>query len=210
MAINQQKYLPMIAGFFTLLSFSCTKKHTVCPKEGYEYINTTSLCWYSPASDSIAIGSIITLEASVPKTFIDDVTNTTINNTTSYIECPFGVGMLYPLFAASIDSFELTAQIGKIIKDTVHLSSGQLKGVRTIRWDGNAPDSFRMKITIKALARGIYSFSLGQQGYRDSDCALYKYFLKVGNADQHLNYWMQYLGNVSDGVRYFTYCIKIY
>ena len=60
------------------------------------------------------------------------------------------------------------------------------------------------------LARGIYSLALKQQSAKDHDCALYKYFLRPANANQHLNYWMDYIGNVSDQVAFFTYCIKVY
>jgi len=193
-----------------LLSFHCTKGKGMCPKEGYEYVNTTSRCWYTPSIDSIHVGGIITLEASVPKTFVDEQTNTTVVNTASIIDGPLGIGMLYPSFQAAADSFELTAQVGKIIKDTTNFSEGSLKGFRTIEWDGNSIDSFKIKISIKPLAKGIYSVALKQQAYKDSDCALYKYFLKVGNTDQHLNYWLDATGNISDEVKDFAYCFKVY
>jgi hypothetical protein len=162
-----------------VLFYSCTKKYSGCPKEGYEYINTTSHCWYSPGTDSIPLGSSLTLEASVPRTFVDDNTNAIVTNTSSIINGPFGVVMIYPTYQAAVDSFELTAQIGKVIKDTVNFSEGSLKGFRTIEWNGSSIDSFKMKITIKALAKGIYAFGLNQQGYKDKDCALYKYFLRL-------------------------------
>lgn len=182
----------------------------MCPKEGYEYLNTTSYCWYSPGTDSIPIGGIITLEASVLKAFVDETTNTQVKNTSPIISGPLGVGMLYPSFQAAADSFELTAQIGKIIKDTINFSAGILKGFRTVEWDGSSTDSFKIKIKIKPLARGIYSIALKEQGYKDSDCARYKYFLKVGNTDQHLNYWLNATGNISDEVQYYAYCFKVY
>jgi hypothetical protein len=150
------------------------------------------------------------LEASVPKTFSDEVTNTRVTNKSLIINGPLGIGMIHPTFQAAADSFEINAQIGKVIKDTINFSAGILKGFRTIEWDGSSIDSFKIKLSIKTLARGIYSFALKQQGYKDNDCALYKYFLKVGNSDQHLNYWLEATGNISDEVRFYSYCFKVY
>jgi hypothetical protein len=209
MDIKFLKIILVIAGFL-LLSLHCRKRNLSCPKEGYEYINTTAHCWYTPGLDSIPVGGIITLEASIPKTFVDELGNTTVNNTASIVEGPLGVGMIYPTYQATADSFELVAQIGKVAKDTAHFSEGILKGFRTIQWDGTAIDSFKMKITIKALAKGIYCLALKQQSAKDKDCALYKYFLKPGNTNQHLNYWMDVFGNVSDQVSFFSYCFKVY
>ena len=94
--------------------------------------------------------------------------------------------MIYPMYQAAVDSFGLKARIGQVIKDTMQFPEGQLKGFRTIRWDGNSIDSFRIKISIKAVAKGIYAFALGQQSAKNTDCALYKYFLRPGNPDPHL------------------------
>lgn len=118
--------------------------------------------------------------------------------------------MITPLYQAAVDSFQLTAEVEKIIKDTINFSIGQLKGFRTMEWDGSSIDSFKIRIKINPIAKGIYAFSMGQQAYPDKDCALYKYFLKPGNSNQHLNYWLHAFLNVSDGVAFFTYCFKVY
>jgi hypothetical protein len=178
-----------------LLLPHCNKKVNVgCPKEGYEYSNTSFLCWYSPILDSIRVGSSLILEASIPRAFIDENTRATVTNTSNIVSGPLGIGMIYPIYQAAVDSFELTAEIGKVI----------------IQWDASPIDSFKIKISIKALAKGIYGIALKQQTGKDKDCALYKYFLKPGNLNQHLNYWMDTFGNVSDGVAFFTYCFKVY
>ena len=201
----------LAAGFLSLLSVTCSKRiDSGCKKMGYEYVHTQSLCWYSPVQDSLVIGSTIILTASVPRTFIDENTRSTVTNLSAVINGPLHVLMISPSYQAAVDSFELTAEVGKIIKDTVHFSIGQLKGFRTLEWDGSAIDSFRIRIKINPIAKGIYAFSLGQQAYVDKDCALYKYFLKPGNSNQHLNYWMNVFGNVSDQVAFFTYCFKVY
>ncbi|HKC35175.1 MAG TPA: hypothetical protein VKB95_03900 [Chitinophagaceae bacterium] len=195
---------------FALLLPRCNKDNVGCPKQGYEYIHENSFCYYMPASDSIQVGDTITLEASLPKTFIDEKTNKTVTNTASEIEGPLGIGMIYPTYQAAVDSFELIAHTGKIIKDTQQFSEGMLKGFRTIQWDASPIDSFKIKISIRALAKGTYAFALKQQTAKDKDCALYKYFLSPGNTNQHLNYWIDVFGNASDIVAFYTYCIKIY
>ena len=205
---NSNKYLLAAAVVITLVQ--CRKPETSCPKMGYEYINSTCHCWYSPVDDSVPVGTAIFLEASVPKVFIDENSNVTVQNTSAIVNGPLGVGMISPIYQAAVDSFEITAQVGKVIKDTANFTVGQLKGFRTIEWDGTPTDSFKLKIKIRPLAKGIFSFTLKQQSSEDKDCALYKYFLSPGNANQHLNYWMDAFGNASDLVTFFTYCVKVY
>jgi hypothetical protein len=67
------------------------------------------------------------------------------------------------------------------------------------------------KLEVKEASSENVTFGVNTtQGYKDNDCALYKYFLKVGNSDQHLNYWLTASGNISDEVRYYSCCFKIY
>jgi hypothetical protein len=204
------RYLIVMMAAVALLSSRCIKKYQGCPKEGYEYVNSTLRSWYSPGTDSIALGESIILEASAPRSFIDENTYASVKNTSSIIHGPLGISMLYPVYQPAVDSFELIAQVGKAIKDSVNFSSGALEGFRTIEWDGSSVDSFKIRIEIRSLARGIYALALDEQGYKDADCARYKYFPKVGNADQHLDYWLSATGNLSDEVRYYTYCVKVY
>ena len=209
MGIKFQKINVVIAGFI-LLSLHCIKKSQLCPKEGYEYVNSTARAWYSPEIDSIPVGELITLVASAPRSFIDENTGTPVENTCPIINGPLSIAMIFPLYQPAADSFEVTARIGKVIKDTVHFTEGMLKGFRTVEWDGSSVDSFNLEIKIRPLAKGIYALALGQQGYKDTQCARYKYFLEVGNANQHLDFWLAALGNLGDDVRYFTYCFKVY
>jgi len=209
MVIRVFKTSSVIAGV-ALLLLCCNKPRNPCSKQGFEYSNSTFRCWYSPSIDSLPIGSILYMEASVPRTFINENTRATVTNTSSIIEGPLHVFMISPLYQAAVDSFELTAEVGKVFKDTINLSPGQLKQVRTIQWDASSIDSFKIRMRIKSIGKGIYAFSLGQQSSIDKDCALYKYFLKPGNTNQHLNYWMDAFGNVSDGVAFYTYCFKVY
>jgi len=203
------KTYSVIAGCVLLL-FACEKSKDPCSKRGYEYSNSAFRCWYNPSADSVSLGSVIILDASVPKSFIDDYTHTMVTNTSSLINGPLGVAMISPIYQAAIDSFDIIGEVGKVVKDTINLSTGQLKGVRTIEWDGRTIDSFKIRIKIKPLAKGIYAFSLGQQASLDKDCALYKYFLSPGNSNQHLNYWKETFGNVSSQVAFSTYCFKVY
>ena len=209
MGIKILKIWLVIAGG-ALLLLSCQKTPNSCSKQGYEYSNSTFHCWYTPPIDSVPVGSNLFIEASVPRTFVDENTTSIVTNSSSIISGPLHVLMISPSYQAAVDSFELTAELGKIIKDTINFSVGQLKEFRTMEWDGSSTDSFKIRIKIIPVAKGIYAFSLGQQAYTDKDCALYKYFLRPGNSNQHLNYWMDAFGNVSDGVAFFTYCIKAY
>ena len=181
-----------------------------CPKMGYEYVHSASQCFYFPDSDSIPLGDSLILSASAPKKFTDANSRQLVNNSSSIIEGPLHIVMLHPMKRPAADDFQLTGQIGRITKDTINFSAGALKGFRTIEWNGNNPDSFKIKLVLKPLSKGVYSFALGQQGYRDPDCALYKYFLKVG-VEQHLHYLAEYNnGYIDDYARDLGYCFKVY
>jgi len=181
-----------------------------CTKDGYEYLNTTSTCSYQPNLDSIPVGASIKLKASVPKNFVDETSNLPVNNSCEVIEGPLHLVMIGPDAHGAADNFDLVAEVGKVIKDTVHASQALLQGFRTIRWDGTSADSFRVSVMIKPKLPGTYEVALGQQAYRDADCALYKYFLGV-NSDQHLYYIEQFTnGYVGDYERSFAYCFKVY
>jgi hypothetical protein len=189
----------------------CTKSERLCAKKGVEYINTDNRCYYSPAADSLPLGESLILTAAVPKTFFDTERNHTTTNSQADIVGSIGIVRLSPDIKGAMNEMILIAEKGKIIKDSVQFTSGQLEANRTTVFTGNSTDSFRMRLIIKPLNRGIYAIALGSQGTHDVDCAGYKYFLNVGNTDQHLNYILQVTnGYLSDYERNYAYCIKIY
>jgi hypothetical protein len=189
----------------------CTKSERLCAKKGVEYMNTDNRCYYSPAADSLPLGESLILTAAVPKTFFDTERNHITTNSQADIVGSIGIVRLSPDIKGAMNEMILTAEKGKIIKDSVQFTSGQLEANRTTVFTGNSTDSFRMKLIIKPLNRGIYAIALGSQGTHDVDCAGYKYFLNVGNTDQHLNYILQVTnGYLSDYERNYAYCIKIY
>lgn len=197
--------------FFFFLLLCCTKKKEDCTKMGYEYVTSSSKCWFSPTNDSIPLNSTIYIEAALPKFFVDENSNTTVSNTDGNVEGPLQIIMLSPLKEGAIENFEITPRIGSLFKDSLHASNSQLKSFRTIIWNNQKRDSFVMKLELKPLSKGVYGISIGQQSNRDKDCALYKYFLKIGNADQHLNYLALYNnGYISDYERNYAYCFKVY
>jgi hypothetical protein len=209
-------FLKIVKSFTVILlcfvtGFFCTKSEPMCAKKGVEYINTDNRCYYSPAADSLPLGESLILTAAVPKTFFDTERNHITTNSQKEIVGSIGIVRLFPDIKGAMPEMILTAEKGKIIKDSVQFTSGQLEANRTTVFTGNSPDSFRMKLIIKPLNRGIYAIALGSQGTHDVDCAGYKYFLNVGNADQHLNYILQVTnGYLTDYERNYAYCIKIY
>ena len=210
MVIKFSTMTGVIVGFLILLSLNCKKRNETCPKMGYEYVTSSSKCWYSPTNDSIPLNSIIYIEAALPKIFADENSNVTVSNTDGKVEGPLQIIMLSPLKDGAIENFEITPKVGSVFKDSLHASNSQLKSFRTIIWD-NQRDSFVMKLELKPINKGVYGISIGQQSNRDKDCALYKYFLKIGNADQHLNYLALYNnGYISDYERNYAYCFKVY
>jgi len=215
MVTNIMKYCHLvIISLAILLNPSCKKHPPSCAKLGLEFTYTKPGVIYSPGSDSIPLGSDITLEASAPITFFDDSKqyNVTINseNILGPITASKATGNVTVPTAYAIDDLVLTATIGKIIKDTVQFTTEQLKGARTVYWQKDL-DSFRLKISIKPNIRGVFFIGLGQQGNRDTDCALYKYFLRVKNYDQHLYFLSQlYGGYLDDNSRNYAYCFKVY
>lgn len=199
-----------LAVLLLVLFFSCEKPKTECIGKGTEYFHSSALWRYSPEVDSVPIGGTITFEAAVPKTFRDELSQQIVTNASDFVAGSIGAAMIYPEYKACIDSFELSADIGKIYKDTTNLTTGQLLGVRALLWNGNSSDSFRVKLIIKPLARGVYCISIGKQSAIDKNCALYRYNLKPGNRNQNLNYWASYLSPPSISVHESTFCLKVY
>lgn len=181
---------------------------------GYEYSYLKFGTAYSPLNDSIPLGSEITLEASAPKVFYDDEKQLSVALNESLISGPLTIKKVsndqnVPIIGA-IDDIEFTSIIGQIIKDSTQFSQGQLKIFRTAHFSSIA-DSFKLKTRIKPKVTGVYFIGLGQQSNRDADCALYKYFLKIKNSDQHLNYLAQFNnGFVTKNDSDYAYCIKVY
>lgn len=179
---------------------------------GYEYIYSKPGVKYSPGIDSFTLGNQITLEASVPITFFEEEKryNVTLNET--QILGPFAAqkatgNSTIPRIGA-IEDLELIPQTGSLLKDTIQFSEGQLKGFRTAYWISDL-DSFRLKLVIKPKIKGIFFIGLSQQGNRDKDCALYKYFVKVKDQDQHL-YLLEQADGISNIQNEYTYCFKVY
>ena len=195
-----------------LLYFNCSKPLDTCPKMGYEYVYSKPGVSYSPGIDSFALGSQITLLASVPKTFFEEEKRYNVTLNENEILGPFSVQKatndpIIPRIGA-IDDLELIAITGSLVKDTIQFSQGILKGFRTVHWV-NLSDSFKLKFIIKPKIKGIFFVGLGQQGNRDADCALYKYFVKVKGQDQHL-YLLEQVDGTSNIQNDYTYCFKVY
>src|SRR4249919_3745587 len=121
--------IQLVCCFLAVLVYSCVKKYSGCPKEGYEYINTTSPCWYSPI-DSVTLSDSIVLAATAPKAFVDEASNTKVYNKSSTLEGPLHVVMLYPVNQEAVENFRIVGEIGKAVKDSINFSENALKGFR--------------------------------------------------------------------------------
>lgn len=197
-----------MAGIILLL-LSC-KKPYICPKEGFIYTHTASNISYGPVEDSIPLGNKIVLKASVPRLFTDEVSNTIVNNNCPIIRGPVYLRKLGNFSEPAADKFLIHSEVGNLYKDSTQFTEGQLKGFRTVQWDGTNADSFHVKMVFEPLEKGIYLIALGQQSYKDEDCALYKYFLKVGH-NQHLDLLTQFTnGYLAPHDRDYAYCFKVY
>lgn len=205
------KYLVLLI-FSVAIGITCKKHPTECLMFGYEFTYSKPGVTYSPSVDSFPIGSQITLEASVPKTFFEEDKRHNVTLNQDEIHGPFGVqkatgNSVTPILGA-IDDVELIPLLGRIFKDTVHFSEGILKGFRTCYWISDL-DSFKLKFIIKPKIKGIFFVSLGRQGNRDPKCAVYKYFVKVKEQDQHL-YLLEQVDGTSNIQNEYTYCFKVY
>ena len=195
-----------------VIGLSCKKQPQSCSMFGYEFTNSKPGVFYYPGVDSFSLGNQITLEASVPKTFFEEEKRYNVTLNENEILGPFSVQKatndpIIPRIGA-IDDLELIAITGSLVKDTIQFSQGILKGFRTVHWV-NLSDSFKLKFIIKPKIKGIFFVGLGQQGNRDADCALYKYFVKVKGQDQHL-YLLEQVDGTSNIQNDYTYCFKVY
>jgi hypothetical protein len=180
---------------------------------GYEYTYARPGVSYYPLSDSIRLGDGLTLYASAPKSFFDSSYKINVAVPGS-IYGPLGISKMetspYYRFAGAIDDMDLTPVIGTVKKDSL-LTSEQLKMTRLAFWDTSSADSLVFKLNIIPRIRGTFFINLQQQSFRDKDCALFKYFLRVKNNDQHF-YLMTPVtnGEISENAANYTYCFKVY
>lgn len=193
------------------LGFKCTKKEINCPRFGYEFTYNKPGVNYSPNFDSILLGEHIILEASAPKSFFDEEKGYSVFLSENTIFGPLAINKLtnnpaIPKIGA-IDSVELLALGGSLKKDTIQFSEGQLKGFRTAYWTSET-DSFKLVIKVKPKNKGTFIIALNQQSNRDTDCALYKYFFKIKNPNQHLYLIESLYGYIPIDER--AYCFKVY
>lgn len=198
-----------------LTGITCVKPPKTCSKFGYEYSYTKPSVNYQPGLDSIPLGTSLTLEANAPKNFFDEEKHYDVSLHENTIFGPLGIikatNNVDVWFTGAIEDMELTALTGSIVRDSIQFSPGQLKSFRTAYWDRNNSDSFHLKIVIKPKVKGTFFVNLGQQSNRDADCALYKYFLKVSNTDQHLYLLAQANnGYIDDYSRNYAYCFRVY
>lgn len=209
MAIKNKIIFPIL--LLSGLGLYCTKKDVTCPKFGYEFTYDKPGVSYSPNLDSFLLGNELIMEASVPKTFFEETKGYYVTLNESTIKGSLGIQKFTNIPGIPIDvaanEFEFSSIEGEIYRDTINHTEGQLKGVRSLLWT-SVLDSFRIKIIIKPKVKGTFILGIGQQGNRDTDCALYKYFLKVKNADPHLYYYHNYIGYIPQFNN--TYCFKVY
>lgn len=193
-----------------LIIFSqCRKPEKECALSGVYYINEDAYTHFSPELDSIPLGTEITLTASATREFFDLENNISVYNSSQNIKGPLRIMRLFPTTGA-IEEFEFNLYQGEMKKDSLRFSEGLLKTFRTVIWDGSKTDSLHLKIGIKPLRKGIYAINLGQQGGMDNDCAVYKYFLNVGNANKNLHFLSEANnGYISDYESKYVYCFKV-
>jgi hypothetical protein len=198
--------MPMV-----LINLGCKKQISSCSKMGYEFMYSKPGVIYSPGIDSFLLGNEITIEAAAPKSFYDEEKGYVVIVNETQIHGPLGIQKLItnPIItrAGAIEDVELTPIKGYLVKDTSQFSQGQLENFRTAYWISDS-DSFRLKIVVKPKIKGTFIIALNQQGNRDKDCALYKYFLKVINSNQHLYFLQSLYGYIPQDDR--TYCFKVY
>lgn len=194
-----------------LLGNSCNKQPAICSKMGYEFTYSKPGTTYSPGIDSIPLGNQIIIEASAPKSFFDEGKQYNVTLHESAILGPLGIQKLTndpitPRIGA-IEDVDLIALEGSLLKDTIQFSQEQLKGFRTTYWISKS-DSFKLKVIVKPKIKGTFIIILNQQGNRDKECALYKYFLNVINTNQHLYFLEPLYGYIPVDNR--AYCFKVY
>lgn len=188
----------------------CSKEEKRCKLINVNYNNENAFCSYLPGYDSIPLGDDITLYAAATRSFFDVEQQQKVFNSSTEMNGPLRILRLNPTEGA-VEDFELRPEVGRLVKDSVRFSQGSLKFFRTVFWDASAEDSLRLKIKFKPLQRGIYLINLGQQAGQDNDCAVYRYFLNVSNANKHLYYLANANnGYVSDYENKFVFCFKVY
>lgn len=194
-----------------VLASSC-KKEPSCAKMGYEFVYTDYGVRYYIDDDSIPLGGSVTLDASVPKTFGNSYTNSAVSLNENNIWGPLGVlkATNDPSMPRedALSKVSISPLIGSCVIDSLNWGSFRKYYKTTFIAD---QDSFKLKLSINPLDKGVYFIILKEQYNRNSECALFKYFPKIKDTDQHL----YYLAATTGGVilpedQDYVYCFKVY
>ncbi len=194
-----------------VLTSSC-KKEPSCAKMGYEFVYTDYGVRYYVDNDSIPLGNSVTIEAAVPKTFFDNYTNTNVTLTENTISGPLSVfkatnDPMIPRLDATF-SVSVSSDIGNCVIDSLPWGTYRKYYKTTF---ASFPDSFKLKINVTPNEKGIYFLGLAQQGNRDRECAVFRYFIKVKDTNQHLYFLEENNGGVLlPEDRDYAYCFKVY
>ncbi len=197
-----------------IAGYSCKKK-VECPKAGLTFNYFKPGVNYAPEVDSFLLGGEITVDAAVPKSFYEEEKQYSVYFDKNTISGPFRIHKTsidsLSLFEGAVDDVEIYPISGKIVKDTIQFTTAQLKTFRTVYWDGNDNDSLRLKLIIKPKIKGTFLLNLGLQGNEDSQCALFKYSVKVKNTNQHL-YFVAAINNgyIGEYTQNFGYAFRVY
>lgn len=212
---NTQLSLLIRLILLSLVVIDCKKKPLECPQLGVEYSYFNPGVIYRPDFDSIQFGTSVELYAHVPRSFFDTVyqkiVTLTTNDLRGYLSIGKTTGNAASPISGAIEHFNFFPEMGSLYKDSLNYTGSQLTFLRSTSWNTSVSDSFRIRIRLVPKIRGTFIVVLGQQASKDSDCAIFRYFLKIANNDQHLYYYQNAVGGpISESNYHFTYCFKVY
>ncbi|MFZ1458011.1 MAG: hypothetical protein WAT46_18340 [Saprospiraceae bacterium] len=213
--INRSKTIVIVFVILLSCSLTCKKKPIECPQLGIEHAYFKSGVIYTPGFDSIILGGEVELYAHAPRSFFDTVyqkiVTLTTNDLRGYLSIGKTTGNAASPISGAIEHFNFFPEMGSLYKDSLNYTGSQLTFLRSTSWNTSVSDSFRIRIRLVPKIRGTFIVVLGQQASKDSDCAIFRYFLKIANNDQHLYYYQNAVGGpISESNYHFTYCFKVY
>lgn len=199
-----------------LMIFSGCRKNTpadACAANNNIYHYSNNYFTITPDADSFALNQPIQIKLTLPKKFIDEVYNRPIEFHNNEVFAAMNIIVLDSVRTGAVNLFEVSVPIGKLYRDTISYDTEYLRNRNFTAAAIAQPSDSLLKAyyILKPKLKGNYLFAFSFFGKKDTDCSLFRYYVKPQVSSQHL-YLLAAANNgfISDYERTFAYCFKVY
>jgi hypothetical protein len=195
--------------------YGCGKTNTsiTCEMNNSVYYYRNNYFTINPDIDSFSITQPIEIKLTLPRKFYEEEYNRPVEFHKNEVFSAMNIIVLDSVGTGAVNLFDFNATIGKLYRDTVSYDTEYIRNRNlTASAVGQAGDSLlKAHYILKPKQRGNYLIAFTSFGTKDTDCSLFRYYVKPQVMNQHLNLLAAVSnGYISDYERTYAYCFKVY